>query len=173
MTFLTSILIFPEVRERISDIFKTNLNDLKQEKYAYNYPFNGLSLRLVVWKLGIEHLYDDGLLIGGVGTGDATDYLNRVYSEHGLLDGGYVNHNAHNEYVQMLLSHGLIGFFFLNFIYIWGLYRALSTRVIVLLVFILIFALASWSESVLTVNKGIVFLSFYFPLLLLLDKQET
>lgn len=166
-----SVFIFPEVRGRVEQTLQLSLNDLTQEKYAYNYPFNGLNFRLVIWKLTIQHLYNDGLIWFGVGTGDIRDYLNEVYSQHGLLDGGYINYNTHNEYVETILRHGLVGFSFLTFIYLWGLYKAISGRNYYLIVFLLIFTLASWSEALLSVNKGIVFFSLYYPLLLSFSKK--
>lgn len=137
---LSSVFLFSEVKDRVTDIFHLTLGDVTQERYAYNYPFNGLTLRLVIWKLSIQHLYADGLLFFGVGTGDTTDYMNEVYGRHGLLDGGYVNYNAHNEYVETLMTLGLAGLLFMSFIYLWGLYKAYSQRNFFLVVFLLIFS---------------------------------
>lgn len=167
-----SFLFFPQVRGKATDMLHLSMTDLNQEKYAYNYPFNGLNFRLVVWKLSIQHLYTDGLLWFGVGTGDARDYLNDVFGQHGLLDGGYLNYNTHNEYVETVLRHGIVGLFVLSFVYLWGLYKAISERNFFLIVFLLIFAFSSWSEASLSVNKGIVFFSFYYPLLLLIRKKQ-
>jgi O-antigen ligase len=167
-----SFLFFQQVRGKATDMLHLSMNDLKQEKYAYNYPFNGLNFRLVIWKLSIQHLSSDGLLWFGVGTGDARDYLNDVFDQHGLLDGGYINYNTHNEYVETVLRQGIVGLFFLSFVYLWGLYRAISERNFFLIVFLLIFALSSWSEASLSVNKGIVFFSLYYPLLLLIRKKQ-
>jgi O-antigen ligase len=167
-----SFVFFPQVRGKATDMLHLSMNDLKQEKYAYNYPFNGLNFRLVLWKLSIQHLYNDRLLWFGVGTGDARDYLNEVYAQHGLLDGGYINYNTHNEYVETLVRHGLAGLFFLFSVYLWGFYKGFSKANFFLVIFLLIFAISSWSEASLSVNKGIVFFSLYFPLLLLIGKKQ-
>ena len=172
LIFVGSIFLFSGVRQRVSSAFDVDFSDVARNTYEYDHHFSGLSLRLVVWRLSLQHLYRDGLILSGVGTGDVIDYLNSVYAEHGLIGAGYERLNTHNEYIQTLVTLGVIGFLYLFFFYAWGLVRATREQNFLLTVFVLILSLSSLSEALLTVNKGIVFFSFWYPLLLLIKKEN-
>lgn len=173
MAVCLMVYLIPETRSRFSDILNLNfINDVNNQIYSYNHNFNGLSLRVVIWKLSIENLYRDQLLFSGVGTGDVKDYLNSIYARHGLLDGGYLNYNAHNEYVEMLLMLGIPGLLIFLTLIVWGTVWSIRNRNQCLTILLLILGFASLTESVLAINKGIMFFSLFGSLMLKRRESE-
>lgn len=62
--------------------------------------------RFVLWDAAINAT--PNLLIG-VGTGDYTSVLNDYYRSHNLSQFSVSNYNAHNQFIQTLLSNGILG----------------------------------------------------------------
>lgn len=62
--------------------------------------------RFVLWDAAIKAT--PNLLIG-VGTGDYTSVLNDYYRSHNLSQFSLSNYNAHSQFIQTLLSNGILG----------------------------------------------------------------
>ncbi len=62
--------------------------------------------RFVLWEAAIKAT--PNLLIG-VGTGDYNSVLNDYYRSHNLSQFSISNYNAHNQFIQTLLSNGILG----------------------------------------------------------------
>jgi O-antigen ligase len=62
--------------------------------------------RFVLWEAAIKAT--PNLLIGA-GTGDYTSVLNDYYRSHNLSQFSLSNYNAHNQFIQTLLSNGILG----------------------------------------------------------------
>jgi O-antigen ligase len=62
--------------------------------------------RFVLWEAAIKAT--PNLLIGA-GTGDYTNVLNDYYRSHNLNQFSLSNYNAHNQFIQTLLSNGILG----------------------------------------------------------------
>lgn len=101
----------------------------------------------------------------GVGTGNAQKVLNQCYEEKKLALAKDYNLNAHNEYLQMWLRQGIIGLvvFLLNLLV--PLLIAINQRNYLLIVFITIIAVCSFSETLLSRQAGTVFYAFFNALL--------
>ena len=176
--FFVSVGI-PKVKERISLEVNSNMSVVKQDTFSYDTPFTGTSLRLVFWRLSKEIIKENNGWLIGVHTGDFQDLLNKKYKEKGIYTGnaelkdtGYLGYGPHNQYIEILLSLGFLGlivFICLLGNYIknaWVLNNYLAFQCILLFVFFFI------TESVLSVNKGIVVFTF-FTLLFLCLKPST
>ena len=144
---------------------KEKIEILKKDKYSYDEPFTGLTLRLTFWRLAIKHMIEDKTYPVGTGTGDAQDYLNNVYVIHNLDAGGYKDFNPHNQWVQTFLQLGLVGVLLLGMIFVLSIVRAIKNNNFVLLLLMIITFCFMLSESILEVNKGIVFFSLFFTIL--------
>lgn len=62
--------------------------------------------RFELWKSAI---YANPNPLLGVGTGDYKDVLNRYYVNHGMGQFATESYNAHNQYVQIYFSNGILG----------------------------------------------------------------
>jgi O-antigen ligase len=77
---------------------------------------NGLTLRLVLWRFGLEILEEQQAWLTGVGMYHAQPLLNDKIAGHGLYTGtgrgtdtGYLNYNFHNQYIETIVRTGLPG----------------------------------------------------------------
>ncbi len=125
-----------------------------------NVKFNGTSLRIVFWSVGIKKLLSENRLMIGLTPGDRRAIMNEEFYENGL-NPAFENYNLHNQYVQTFVEMGLIGlllYVLLNFFYFK---LAISDKNYLLLIFMIAFTIFQMTESVLERNKGIVFFIFF------------
>jgi O-antigen ligase len=131
--------------------------------------FNNLSLRLFLWKVGIEKISEDRLWLTGVGNGDVHLELNRAMYEAGITNmydsqkrSHLYNVNLHNMYIQslfMLGIPGLVTFLFMIFAPFAALRRVREKTIF--FVFQLTGMLYMMQESALQTQAGILFFTFF------------
>jgi|26BtaG_2_1085354.scaffolds.fasta_scaffold01071_3 O-antigen ligase len=95
----------------------------------------------------------------GVGTYGGLNYLqeNRNKTSESFKNG----HNAHNQYLETLLRHGIIGLFVYLFIIYKLILSAIKSRNFIFCGFVFIFIVASITESYLVRQIGLTFFTFY------------
>jgi O-antigen ligase len=171
LIFFALILMIKPVRQRFEIEFNSRTEVLKLNQYKYDTPFTGLTLRLVFWKICFEIMDEKDAWITGVGIGDFQDLLNQKYIDKGIYTGnkqlgdtGYIGYGPHNQWVEMLLSMGLIGLVYFIWFIIYIINHYIKAGNALALLFILIFVSVSITECVLSVNKGIVFFAFFICL---------
>jgi O-antigen ligase len=161
------ISFFPVTRERIQDIFNSNWTGILRNDYTLNAStYTGLTLRVSFWKIAIKRMYEDKILFFGVGTGDATDYMNEAYREYGLLDAGFLDYNLHNAFLEVLLEFGFAGLAYYLLLLACMIRFAILKRDQILFLTLAIIISFGMTESVLNVNKGIAFFFFFFSFLM-------
>ncbi|MCX8491977.1 MAG: O-antigen ligase family protein, partial [Cyclobacteriaceae bacterium] len=101
-----------------------------------------------------------------VGVGDVQNKLQEVYKRYFLKYSYMEKFNAHNEYVQTLLGLGFVGLIILLFTLAFPFYLAYKKQEIIYILFIALFAYCCITESMLHVQKGIVFYAFFNSLFL-------
>jgi O-antigen ligase len=124
---------------------------------------DGISLRLFMWRAAFQILREQRAWAFGVTGGDSQTRLDQKYIDANLNE-GYLGYNFHNEYIEVLVHSGLIG---------WALFMLAIAGLIVMTratgtipaVFTtgLILLLCS-TESALEMQHGL-FLCCFFPLL--------
>jgi len=156
----------PVIRERIIESNKPHAH------YSENkYGEGGLSLRTYKWKYTWEAILLSPWF--GTGTGDAQDALQERYQAH-AFDIGYTNRfNAHNQYLQVWLEHGVLGLISLLFCWGYMIGQSLTTKSWLALSFIGLFMISCLTESMLEVNKGIAFYAFFSALLFFTMPEES
>jgi len=148
------------LRERLLQ-FKDNYTYELSESTMEGY--NGLTTRLAQWESSLSIIKQSPLL--GVGPGDVQDELQEVYKKNFLKYSYRDKLNAHNQYFQTCLGLGLVGLSaLLAGIFIPGIMAWKQVNV-VCISFLVIFALCCITESMLYVQKGIVFYGFFNSLL--------
>lgn len=128
-----------------------------------NKKYNGTSLRLSLWYLGIDELIERDRLLIGLSPADRRAIMNQKYYEVGM--GPYQNYNLHNQLIQTLVELGIIGLVLYLFVYIALLGLALHRSNQLLLVFLMATLIFQLTESILERNKVIVFIMFFYCLL--------
>lgn len=136
-----------------------------------NHSFNGTSLRLTFWYLGLDKLKSEERYLIGLSPGDRRDQMNERYLEAGLRP--YQNYNLHNQFVQVLVELGVAGLLVYLLIYIGLIGSAINKSNSLLLIFIAATIIFQLTESILERNKSIVFFLFFFCLLHQLSHLEN
>ncbi|PHR13742.1 MAG: hypothetical protein COA40_04155 [Aequorivita sp.] len=103
-----------------------------------------------------------GNYIFGIGTGDAQALYDLAYSKGGF-DIALNNHyNAHNQYLEFLVSNGILGLFvYITVLLIFLRKTGLEGEA---LSFFVIIALFSFSESIFGLSKGVFIFAFFYSL---------
>jgi O-antigen ligase len=148
----------PAVRDRINNAITSlttpSVNQTDSESTA---------VRLLIWKAANQVISENPLL--GTGTGDAKDKLMQEYQKRGMT--GAIEHklNTHNEYFQVLVSLGWIGFIVFLLSLFAPLAVAFKTSNSIYALFLLIMILNFIPESMFETQAGVMFYAFFNSLL--------
>jgi O-antigen ligase len=142
-----------------------DLSILTKDTLREEIHFTGLNLRLLFWKLNTFHGWKDGVILTGTGTGDVQNYIDSVYALPQYQLYGYLGWDPHNQWVYSLLQLGVMGVFILGFLYIKSFIIAYKRSDLKWMGFLIITFCFTMSESILELNKGIVFFSLIFTIL--------
>lgn len=164
MLFSAAIYSYPGSRRRITDAINEAISFNKVVNYKQT------NHRKFLWQYGGNVVVQNPIL--GTGTGASDDALNKELErsedkfwngtgEYLLRDKKY---NYHNAYLQQLATHGTVGLFILLvmlFAPLLGMYIKVEARL-----FLIVCALSFLTESMFQRQAGILFFSFFYPLLL-------
>jgi len=154
----------PVIR-RYKDITQGDIALYQKDMIPEETVFNGVSLRLVIWKYSYEILNDKSAWLFGVTAGDCQNLLDDKYVATGINQ-GYLGYNFHNQFIEIAVRSGLIGLavFVVSCVILLKIAAAVRTReawftvILILLLYL--------TESSLEMQHS-TFLSCFFPLLLL------
>lgn len=181
-TLLISILLFVgifsmlvttdnPIRNRFSDAINGSATLFRQDRFSPATYFNGVQLRLLIWRFTYEILEERKSWLIGVSSGDAQHELDRKYEEVNVYQGdgvidkkGYKEFNCHNVFLQTTLESGLIGLFILLLLIGMFLWQAIKEASSFPLIFYFAILAFCFTESVLT-SQYTVLLFMFFPLL--------
>lgn len=114
------------IKSRFDEFFnkKTELAFLDDYTDVKEEEFNTFTLRLMLWRIGIENIAENNLWLTGCGNGDAQAMQNNKLKEYGLRNfheelaarSPLYNINLHNMYLQSLIMVGVLGFILLVYI---------------------------------------------------------
>jgi O-antigen ligase len=161
-------------KEAIDFSNNVELNADPNEYKTLNKSFGGKAIRVAVWQCSVDIIKKDWLL--GVGAGDTQDELQKAYKNHAFeFAWRYNSFNAHNLFLQSLISSGILGLFSVLSILAYIIFLSLKSKNNLFISFILLFTLLSFVESTFNVHKGVVFYSFFTGLFLnhFLNKDKS
>lgn len=176
LLILVIILIgsFPFLK-RVSELRNTDLNVVTLDHYRYDTPLNGITYRLVLWRLAGEILNGEKAWLTGTGLQHRQDILDQYYKNYGLYTGnpelgdtGYLGYNFHNQYLEILVGSGIPGLVILLLIFPGFLFLGDKNLFFPKSFYGIIFVFFM-TESVLERQAGLVFLC----LLLNLTKEHS
>jgi O-antigen ligase len=156
----------PEVRDRVNNAIAAMSSSTTDQTEA-----ESTAVRLLIWKAANQVISENFLF--GAGTGDSKDALVKEYEKRGMT--GALEHklNAHNEFYQVFVSVGLIGFLIFIFSLIFPLSNALKEGNAVYILFLLIMILNFVPESMFETQAGVMFYAFFNSLLCFRKKSLT
>lgn len=123
--------------------------------------FNGVSLRLFIWRSAKTILNREHAWLHGISSGDSQDRLNQSFLDAGMSV-GYLDYDFHNEYIEVLVDDGLLGLAVLLtaiLVVFHGTAQAMEGALAMLVI-----GLLAGTESVLEMQQPL-FLACFFPLL--------
>lgn len=156
------------VRKRFGDMGKFHTGYLSAKMYDPGMYFDGLSMRLIWIKFGLEIFKEKGNYLLGTGTGDAEHLLQEKIKAYNMYQGdgvtdkeGYLQYGYHNQLLQKLIQLGLTGFAVFTGMIVYCLVIAIRYKNRFLLNLMIIFILTFFTDTLLEQQVGLVmFLSF-------------
>lgn len=157
------------IRSRFEDLTKNNDPDLIQHgKVEPNQKFNNFTLRLLIWRTGIDNINENKLYWIGCGNGSVKhfqkDMMLKLYGPdvNKNQDNELWEFNLHNAYLQTLMMTGISGLLMLLLIvFMPFLHMHIVPNHLVFLLFFAVNAIFMMQESTIQTQAGIVFLSFF------------
>ncbi len=120
---------------------------------------NLLTIRLAKWDTHFAIISNN--LIFGTTAGDIKEIRKEAYNKKGYYDLERYNYNAHNQFIEVLTTYGIIGFI----IFMSALVIALlKTRSRNFNLFLLITCITFLTESILLRQQGLNYFVFFFVL---------
>jgi len=154
-------LIFTQV-----DAVKSRFQSIGSTLSAENIPKDSdesSRLRILIWHQVFEILEDQPLL--GVGTGDTKDELVKSYKKNGITYAYKNRLNAHNQYLEWLLTFGIIGTLFWLICFIVPILLSIKHANVLYPWFCFIVLVVFLVESFLEREYGVIFFAFFNSLL--------
>ena len=169
--FLTIVLILFLFSYRVFDkmAIKESLLEYDMEELPPVANWNPVNLRLAQWEIATQIIRDNWFL--GVGPGNLNAVLQDYYERNKFHFALTSHFNPHNQFLQTFIVLGVIGFLFHILLFIVSYRKAFRHHDLIMLVFISTFLLFSVSESIFSVNKGVVFFSFFLSLFSYMPKK--
>lgn len=139
-----------------------------------NEALSGDQVRLVMWTVTVKAWSKNPW---GVGTGNVDECLSRELKRIGqhelakLGDNNEIRYNPHNQYLQIGLEIGILGFLGFLFGMIASIIRGISTKNWFLILIVSCLLFNCLFESMLQRQTGIVFFTFWICLLLVHSNQ--
>ena len=142
-----------KIRWRINEVFKYTLHASSQS----NYP-SSTGTRSKAWEASFNSIAHNPWL--GYGLGNGNKKLKAYYNEKGYQHLYKRNTNAHNQFLQTALDHGVLGLLCLiTLTIVVGIISLKNQKLMPIFLFII--SLNFLTESMLETQSGIVFFSFF------------
>lgn len=159
-------------KDRFTQILRSDFTVLQQDRFSWDTPFNGLTLRLVLLKFGLQILEEKDAWLTGLGVGDVRDETDSMIVRYNLYHGnpnlgdtGYLGYNFHNQFLELWAQSGIACLVCWLLVLIPGFKpgrgAGLPNTLIFLMAAILCFSLI---EGVLERQRGVVFITFFLSM---------
>lgn len=117
------------------------------------------AVRMLIWKAANQVIAAQPII--GTGTGDSKDELIKEYEKRGMTGAIKNRLNAHNEFYQVFVSLGLIGFVVFSLQLIVPLIISIKEKNSMYAFFLIILMLNFLTESMLEGEAGVLFYAFF------------
>lgn len=142
------------------DIYRNRyMTTLKNDFYA-NTMIPEKNARIERWNTAIALIKKSPLT--GTGSGSEIPLLREMYFERKMYVEYLHSLNVHNQYLSFLINNGIMGLLVYLATLVWGFRQSIKKKDVLLLSFMILTTVVSFSENILDVNKGIFFYAFFF-----------
>ncbi|OJX36751.1 MAG: hypothetical protein BGO87_13245 [Flavobacteriia bacterium 40-80] len=151
-------LLFITKNQFLNSRFSENLMEDINFKSSYN-NLEIIEPRSERWKIGLNLVKNAAFI--GYGTGDERDQLKVKYKEKGYIISYIERYNVHNQYLSILIKHGILGLGIFLFAFGYYIRLAVKSRSYIYISFLFGISFFFLTENVLDTNKGIFFFAFF------------
>ena len=102
----------------------------------------------------------------GIGIKGGYENLYEEYLRIGFEQGYRYKYNAHNQFLESVLSFGILGLLSLSFIFMFSFYKAIKSKDSIAIIIIMVFFIFMLTESILVRHSGIISFVILMSLLL-------
>jgi O-antigen ligase len=162
---LILILLLPLIRN--NDRVNLLIQGFSKEK---GYELRRQDQRLIVWKSAVEIIKRHPVF--GVGIGDVRTELVKEYNRAGEDNLEKQRLNAHNQFLEVILECGMIGFAIFLLVFGSMVYIAIDEKNLILGIFVTMMIIFFMFETVLYRLAGVSFFSLFSFLLLHINGPE-
>lgn len=161
------------VQRRFAEIMNPDLRVVKTQDFNYQRPeLSNLTLRLLVWRVGLDNIRSHNLWLRGSGNGDVHRLQNERFASMRVPDmtgngqkSQLYNVNLHNMYLQTLFTAGIPGLLLLLSIALYPVFAPRRSASAWLSTAFHIIAIAfMFQESALQTQAGVVFYCFFYAI---------
>lgn len=171
MTLLVlSTFVLPFTAARFEKSAEDIHPQLVQQNIESTQAYTSTSLRKVTWSASIQLMLQNPF---GLGAGNVGEALEEKYRNQGEFYAAEHHLNAHNQFLQIGMELGWIGFVLLLMIFLISFVDSLRTKTFLYPAFIFIFGLNCLLESMLEVQAGVVFFFFFLMIFVKTDFNST
>lgn len=125
---------------------------------------NSVGIRKGITQCGLQLSKEH--FLAGIGPQNVQQALNQCYYQFEGDDFSRHSFNTHNQYLDSLISHGILGLILLLIMIIYPIVQAIRLKDPILLSFTLLIALCMLTENILSRQAGVVFYAFFNSILL-------
>ncbi|MEC3906302.1 O-antigen ligase family protein [Tamlana sp. 2201CG12-4] len=155
-------------------IFFIAINDIDylliKDRMINNFN-EGLTIRLHSWRCAWNVFIENPKLLG-VGFSNTQYYLDECYKSSYLARPYFEHYNSHNQYLQILVSSGVIGIISWLFMVGYAFYRTIINNNLLGLIFLILFSICCITEVYLVRIWGVLFYALFYSLLVFRTKKE-
>ena len=163
---ILSYVTLPSIKMRTHEVV------YELQSYQLNQDPNGKSIaqRFVYWNIAWD-IFKTAPLIG-IGTGDVADAFNSYYLAHPNLLQQQYQHRAHNQWLTILLTFGILGLILFMLVVFYPLFYKRKYLDYFYIVFFIAFALSLLTEDTLETQAGVTFYALFNCLFLFAKPEE-
>ncbi len=166
-SFVFLFMLFPTSAER----FDQARNVLAQADINAGEIANSSGERIMIWWYSFEITNEH--FLWGVGTGDIKDHLLIKYKEKEMRNAFALELNAHNQFLQTMITLGIIGLIVLLLNLILPALYSMEFKHYLYLVFLILIGFNFLFESMLETQAGVVFYAFFNAYLFAIKKDPA
>ena len=170
LLFFLLIIFFGILAYFFLDVLKERIDTFISSLIEPPQHADTTSSREMIWQRAFELIERKPFF--GYGA-DANNMLFESYRNHGMTVELEKKLNAHNEFLQMFLGLGVIGFIFLSYVLIKGFIVSIKNSDIVFLSFLIIIFIGFATESMLETEAGILYFSMFYCLFMITKKANA
>ncbi len=156
--FVSIIYINPTIKLRFNELVKNAINVENTKKIN-----SSSNVRRKTWLTSTNLIKEKWLF--GYGTGIGKKALQEQFKKNGYYYMHKKNFNAHNQFLQVLIDHGLIGLLILLFYSFFMIYSSIVKKKFIFTIFLCVIVLNFLTESILETQSGVIFFAFFNTIL--------